>query len=153
MDDASGYQSIHDAIVESQHIGLCFLGHVKPQNLFFFFGETVKSLQHALMRFASERSIPYGIQDFFAPIYSEQSYRHDQCDAEPLAVFLCKVMNTQEIRDFLREQQQAAADDSNCYQLSWPELERLERVLHAKHSVDPSRPKPEPPSPEFGRPL
>jgi hypothetical protein len=26
-------------------------------------------------------------------------------------------------------------------------------VLHAKHSVDPSRPKPEPPSPEFGRPL
>ena len=48
IDNSFAYQSINDAIVHAERIGFALLGNVIPENLFFFFSESVQGLGEAV---------------------------------------------------------------------------------------------------------
>jgi hypothetical protein len=94
INETFGYKSTNDAIVNAQNVGLRFLKNVKPENLFFFFGETVESLRCAFSDFCNNHLIPYPTDDWYAPIYHEQSYKYNKSAPNILAVVLCKITNS-----------------------------------------------------------
>ena len=129
VNDSAGYESVHDAIVDAEFVGLTFRGYVKAENLFFFFGETVKSLQREFMKFCESRSIPYNAANMYGPVYDEQTDRSDERKSEPLAIVLCKVADAQAVREAFGKQQDHAAEQADCCQISWSELQGFEDVL------------------------
>lgn len=132
--DALGYQTVHDAVIDAQHVGFALLGKVVPENLFFFFGETVKALQNSFFSFHAQRSIPYDPHDFYAPIYCRYGGGSNQRNAEPLAIVLCKVVNAQCLGGLVADKQQYAAKQHDCYQVSWSELQELYELFGGQHA-------------------
>lgn len=129
VDDAFMHQTIDDTIFDAKYVGLTLLSNVKPENLFFFFGETVKSLKFAFMNFHAERSIPYNAHDYFAPDYREDGQRCDEGDAEPLGIILYKVMNADALRRALGKEKDDCAEQTDCCEVSWSDLKNFKKVL------------------------
>jgi len=127
LDDVAGYQSVDDAIIDAEFVGLALLGQVKAENLFFFFGETVKFLQCAAMRFCAERSIPYQPTNLCGQVYTEQNGRSDECKTDPLAIVLCKLAKIDDIEKRIPGPQQHTTDDRDRYQITWSQLQKLKK--------------------------
>ena len=126
---ACGYKSLNVAIINAQDIGARLLGKVKPENLFFFFGETVQSLQSGILNFCDRHFIAYPSEDCYAPIHSEQDAGKYHYQAEPLAVVLCKVIDSKGFEPFFRAEHQKGGDYSKRYEITWGELQCLKQVL------------------------
>ena len=109
-----GYQAINDAVIDAQHIGFALLAEVIPEDLFFFFGETVQALQDAFFSFNSERYIPYNHTDFYAPVNNDKGRSCNKSNAKPLAIILCKVVNTECFRNIIFDKQKHATKHNNC---------------------------------------
>jgi hypothetical protein len=133
VDDVFGYQSINDAVINAKCIGFTLSGQVKPENLFFFFSKAVKGLNQAFFEFSAIHKIPYNRKDFYAPVYGDQGCRSDECYADPLAIVLCKLEDTNRFREMLFAEKQETAKDTDSYQVSWSELQRLDNLLNIEH--------------------
>lgn len=123
IDNACGYKSLSDAIVNAQNMGFRLISNVKPENMFFFFGETVESLQSSLRGFCNNHLIPYPKDNLYGPIYNEQ---YDGCNKnkpDPLAVVLCKIINANIFQNTVCGKQQKGGNQSKCYEIPWSELQ------------------------------
>lgn len=134
INDSVGYESIDDAIINSERIGLALRGVVKAENLFFVFGESVQFLRDALFRFLESRSIPYNSADLYAPVNSKESDRCEERETNPLAVVLCQVSNAESIGKAVRCEQHQAGKDADSCQISWSELQSVKEVLKCRQS-------------------
>lgn len=133
-DDSSGYESVDDAIVNAQNIGFRLRRDVKPENLFFFFGETVQSLKNCLFAFLSRRNLPFNVANVFDPTGHEYDANDQEGKKEPLAIVLCKLRHAEAIGNTgWSEQRRKAREGEECL-MSWSELleqkfsNRLENV-------------------------
>ena len=135
VDDSAGFQSLDDAIANSQVIGSRLLGYVKAENLFFFFGESIQSLQAAFFRFSGDLTIPVNAADFCGPVYKEQDRCRDENKRHPLAVVLCKVRDVQPLKHGSVGEEEERAGDGDCRKVSWCELQGIENVLKCGHVV------------------
>jgi hypothetical protein len=133
INDAFGCESIHDAIICAKGVGLALLGQVIPENLFFFFGETVKALDQAFFEFNAAHKIPYNSGNFYAPIYSDEGERSYESNAEPLAIILCKLIDTEGLGSLLGYKEKSSTKYTDCYQISWSELQRLDNLFNTWH--------------------
>ena len=121
-EDSSGYESADDAIVDAQNIGFRLLHDVKPENLFFFFGETVQSLKNCLFAFLSRRSLPFCSEDVFQPTSQEYDGDSEESEKEPMAIVLCKLRHAEAIGNTgWSEQYRKARQGEECL-MSWREL-------------------------------
>jgi hypothetical protein len=127
--DAYGYKSTHDAVINAQNIASRLSCHVKPENLLFVFGETVQSLQSAFFDFANQHSLSYPAEDFYGPIYNEQDTGDDQEYGEPLAIVLCKVINAEGLEPFIGTEKQKSSGDAKRYEITWCEFQKLQERL------------------------
>lgn len=133
IDNTLGCESINDAVIHAKRIGFALLGNVIPENLFFFFGESVQGLREAFFEFNIAYKIAYNSEDFYAPIYSHQGYRTYECNTEPLAIVLCKLKDAESFRKLVIDKQKYPAKDTDCYQVSWSQLQRLYDLLNSRH--------------------
>lgn len=101
INDALGYQSIDDAIISAKSIGLALLSQVIPENLFFFFGESVKTLNYSFFEFNAAYHISYNSADFYAPIYGNERYSCYESNTNPLVIVLCKLINSKQLSRFI----------------------------------------------------
>ncbi len=129
VNDSAGYESVYDAIIEAEFVGLTLRSNVKAENLFFFFGETVKFLQYSFMRFCDSRSIPYNSANFYGPINSEQYRRCDKGKSDPMAVVLCKLAKSEEVEKRIASEQHQATDYGNGYQVAWCQFQEFKKVF------------------------
>ena len=127
--DAIGYESLHDAIANAQVVGSRLLQEIKPENLFFFFGQTVQSLQCALREFLDQHCVSYPAEDFYGPIYTEQDAGNNQQKGEPLAIVLCKLIHAEQLQPFIGTEQQKGCDDAKRYEITWSEFQKLKTCL------------------------
>ena len=131
--DSAGYKSVDDAIVNAEFVGLTFRAYVKAENLFFFFGETVKTLQREFMKFCESRSIPYNAANMYGTTYDEQTDCPEERESNPLAVVLCKVADAQAVREAFGKNQEQTTKQADCCQISWGELQGFKNVLQCGH--------------------
>jgi hypothetical protein len=129
IDNTCGYKSLNDAIVNAQSIGFSLLNKVKPENLLFVFGETIKSLQSSLREFCDIHLVSYPASDCYAPIYAEQHNRYNKNKPDPLAIVLCKVINSDMFQDTLIAKQQKGSDYCKRYEVSWGELQEFQKSI------------------------
>ena len=129
VNESAGYESVHDAVVDAEFVGLTFRSYVKSENLFFVFGETVKSLQREFMKFCESHSIPYNAANIYGPVYDEQTDCSDERQTEPLAIVLCKVTDAKAVRKAFGKDQEQTAKQTDCCQVSWCELQGFENML------------------------
>lgn len=129
INDTCGFETLNDAVLDAQYIGFCLLGHVKPENLLFVFSETVQSLQHGLGVFLHRHSVPYPAEDCYAPIYKEQDSRTNKCDADPLAITLCKLKTADGLQRIFGGEKKNGGNGGDRYEITWSELKNLQRKL------------------------
>jgi hypothetical protein len=122
-----GFESIHDAILKAEHVGLRLMSYVKPENLLFVFGETVESLQYALDAFCVLHSISPPLYDYYAPIYQEQRESQKKEKTEPRAIILCKVVEAKPLQKIVRAEQQKGCGQAKRYEVAWSELHDLHK--------------------------
>ena len=127
INNTVGYKSLHDTILNTQRIGFRLLVYVKPENLFFVFGETVESLQLALSRFSADYGISYPVNNCYGPVYSERNYRYNKCKADPMAVVLCKLVNANVLQEPFGRKQQNGSGDAKYYKVSWSDLQDFQK--------------------------
>lgn len=128
-DDACGYKSLDDTITNIQIICSCLLGYVKAENLFLIFGETVQSLQDALLAFAAQHSIPHSPHDLFAPLYPERDCGENHQEGEFLAAALCKVVDAKILEPLFGTEYQKGSGESKRYEICWDEFKELQKRL------------------------
>jgi hypothetical protein len=129
INNTCGYKSPNDTIIEAQNVGSRFLKNIKPENLFFFFGETVESLQSAFCDFCNNHLIPYPLGYCYAPLYDEQSYQYNESKPNILAVVLCKIINADSFQKTFFAEQQKGGSSCKCYEVSWSELQDLQKNI------------------------
>lgn len=129
INNAGGYKSLNDAIINAQRIGFCLLPNVKPEDLLFIFGETVESLQSALREFCDSYSVSYPSDNCYAPIYTKQYNRDNEDKPDPLAIVLCKVINADLFQNTFIAKQQKGSDYSKRYEVSWGEFQEFQKSI------------------------
>jgi hypothetical protein len=129
INDSCGYKSIDHAIIDSQIIGFRLSGYVKPKNLFFIFGETVEFLQSELNEFLDRFSVPYTPGDYYAPVDKEQCRSYDECEADPRAIVLCKVIDVRLFQQTRRSIKKECGNQAQPKEISWTELQILQKSL------------------------
>ena len=130
INNALGYESIDDAIVDAKTVSFSLLSNVKPENLFFFFSQCVQGLRNGFFEFCLANSIPYNSRDLFAISYQEQDYTNQESWADPLAIVFCKLKHAKDFERLIAEKQKNATKASNCYQVSWNQLKNFNNLIN-----------------------
>lgn len=138
VDQTGRYKSVDDAVVDAEFVGLLLRGQVKAENLLFVFGETVKSLQRALMTFFESRSIPYNASDLCSAVDGQESQRGEKCHGEPLAIVLCHVEDAKPFQEAARGDENQSRKEADCCHITWRELQDLYDTFERRHGP-PSR--------------
>lgn len=128
-DDACGYQAIHDAIPDCEDIRLRLIGHVKPENFLFVFGERLEFLELFVAELARSMNLPYPLQDGYGTIDEPQDRGHDEDAAEPRAIIVCKLIEADFLKERFGAEQEHGGNQSKCYEVSWSKLEDIKREL------------------------
>jgi hypothetical protein len=132
-DDANGYESLNNAIVDIENIGFRFLTYVVPENLFFFFSESEESLRLAFTAFMANYGIvyksPYFMKDYLCPKNADDYYRGYKGQPDIWAIVLCKVINV-EAQNALRGKIQKSSDYGNCYKIGWGEFQKVYKIFY-----------------------
>jgi hypothetical protein len=110
--DAISYESLNDAIINAQHIGASLLDKVKPENLFFIFGQTVQSLQSAMREFADKHLVTYPTEDCYAPVYTEKDACKNKYAKDICAIMRCKIINAESLQPRIGTKQEKAGDNA-----------------------------------------
>ena len=127
--DAIGYESLDDAIFNAEHVGACLLGEVIPQNLLLVFGQTLKSLDDALVEFPLP---PEALEQIHAPApyrNQEEHQRRKEKNPKNCAVILCKLKNPENILELLAAEKDQPGYKTNRYEIAWSELQELKKRL------------------------
>lgn len=130
VDDACGYETSHDAILNAEHIGASILHDVIPQNLLLVFGQTMQSLNDALMEIPLPPEAFNSVYPPSADCYQEKSYRGQKKNPKNCAIVLCKLRNPKSLLELRAAKQYQACHKSDCYKVTWRELKSLKDALY-----------------------
>ena len=127
--DSLGYKSLHNAVSDAEIVGLRLLSVVKPKNLLFFFGEPSKVTFEFFDGLLVPSPTPECSPTSGNHRHDKKSAGDDQSETEPRAVVLCKLNETDLLKELLRRKQQHGGHKAECYQVTWRELQDLKRAL------------------------
>lgn len=124
---SSGFKTLNDAIVDSQSIGLRLLPYVKPENLFFVFGQTIESLRHAIIEFPFSPPPLGPLCNFNYDCNNKDCRGKDKYKTEPMAIILCKIIDAKILENTLCAEKHKCSGNSKRYEITWGELQELKK--------------------------
>lgn len=128
--DAFGYETLDDAITEIEDVCSRLIVHVKPDNLFFIFGQTVEALNDAFV----EHTTPNESFDPFCRLYCDCNNANceykDKAYSEPLAIVLCKLKNTEIFKGDFWAEKKKSYSDTEWYAVTWSEFDKIKHNFH-----------------------
>lgn len=141
VNDAVGFESLHDAIVDAERICASVFREVEPQNLLFIFGQTLQSLCYAPMAAPPEPPLLYEGDTVSDNGHHEECSGDDKDKPTHRAVVLCKLKYSDELEKFLAGKEQEGGHDSKSYEIAWSELQELKKRLSgfSDHGERPKR--------------
>lgn len=125
--DTLGYKSLNDAVIDSENIALSLLHDVKSENLFFIFGQTIESLNLALIEFPFLPPSFGPLCEFNEACSAKECEGKNQNDTQPRAIILCKLQNTQFFENAFRTEQQKGCGGTKRYEITWGELQKIKQ--------------------------
>jgi len=130
VDDAVGYETSHDAILNAEQIGASILNDVIPQNLLLVFGQTLQSLDDALVEFPLPPESLDPIKPPTAESYQQKDNRGQKKNPKNCAVILCKLRKPESLLELRAAKKYEARHQSDCYKVTWCELHSLKDALY-----------------------
>lgn len=129
VNDAIGFESLHDAIVDAERICTGVLRDVEPQNLLFIFGQTLQSLCYAAIASPPEPPLLYEGDTVADNGHHKECSGDDKDKPKHRAVVLCKLKHSDELEKFFAGKEQEGGHDSKRYEVAWSELQELKKRL------------------------
>ena len=130
IDDAIGYESLNNAILDAEHVGARILCDVIPQNLLLVFGQTLKSLHDAFMEFPLPPKVFDPIYPPSANCYQKKDNRRQEKNPENCAVILCKLRKPESLLELRAAKKYETGHKSDSYKVAWSELQSLKDALY-----------------------
>jgi len=129
VNDALGYETLYNAIIEAESIGASLLGEVIPENLFFIFGQTIESLGYAPIEFPL--SPPFFNERVCTCEERNKGERngHNKDKSNNRAVVLCKLKHPYLLEELFACKEQKPRHNHESYKISWGELQKLKKRL------------------------
>ena len=129
INDAVGFESLHDAVFNAEHIGASIVGDVEPENLLFIFGQTIQSLGYAPI----DAPMP-------PPFINERNYVGEQRDNKERngnnkgkpknrAIVLCKLRYANTLKELGTWKEKGGRHYPERYEITWSELQKLKECL------------------------
>lgn len=126
VEDAGGYESLHDAIVEAKGVGTRLLEHVVAENLLFVFGESTEALKDALCFAAAAEAAPDGAEEGQGFGDGRHGKPAQEDKSKNAAVVVCKVKKSAGVQEGRRGEKEDGGQKGGCRKATWGELEALE---------------------------
>tara|TARA_B110001469_G_scaffold114900_1_gene119129 strand:- start:347 stop:823 length:477 start_codon:yes stop_codon:yes gene_type:complete len=133
INDVRGCETLDDAIVDSESIGLRLLRYVEAEDLLFVFCETVESFGDVL--FSSPLEVPSfdDPDDIAANRNNPNAKRSKESTTNPSAIVFCKIESANAFKKFFRSEQKKCTKDRYRYEVSWSEFQELKYAFHRVH--------------------
>lgn len=133
VDDASGYKTLNDAVVDLERVCTGILQYVKPENLLLVFGQTIEALRDRLLEpcdlpgFIPSRKNPVfgGYED----VHPNQGSGDKEAAANPSAIVLCKLREAKCLDRIRAAKKDEPCDNRDYCQITWSEFKRLEDCI------------------------
>jgi hypothetical protein len=128
IDNTIGYQSLHYAITKAERTGAGILRYVEPQNLLFFFGQTIQALFSAPMdlnlgpQFLGER------KQIINKHYNDNCCGNDKDKSNNRAFIFCKFIDTDFTEKFFTEKKHRCRNNAEYYEVTWSELKEIKKA-------------------------
>ena len=129
VDDSCGFESLNDAIICAEIVCSRLVFNIKPENLLFFFGQSVESFKNFLfyVPFLSNfDEVP--IDELSGPAES-YCQRDDKSGADKRAIIFCKLRKTEDVEKITAWKKQQGGRESDRYKVTWSELQDLKQTL------------------------
>jgi len=140
--DSLGYKTLDDAIINAEHVGLCLLRHVEPENLLFIFGETVEALNYAPIVLPVPPPASNALTEPDGARHRQKRHRGDECQAKSRAIVFCKLIKGDLLQEFRRRKEEKCGEHAEHHEVTWRQLQRLKNGsdYFTEHSLSPNAP-------------
>lgn len=128
--DACGYKTLDDAVINSENVALGLMRNVIPENLLFVFSQTVEAIRHAIVEFPPPPPSFNKICCFGNDSYSKKRRGEDENSANNRAIILCKVVNSDMFCDSFWTEKKKGSSTAERYEISWRELQKFKNMLN-----------------------
>lgn len=129
INDSIGFESLYDAIFNSEHVGSRILRDVEPEDLFFILGQTLESLCYAPIVCPS----PPPLFDEAKQVtgHGDDKKRNSDNKSKPKhrAVFLCKLRHPNLLKELTIWKKEDGRHYAKRYEITWSELQELKKCL------------------------
>lgn len=124
-DDAVGYESLHDAVVDAKHVGARLLCHVEAKDLLFIFSQTREAFAQIPLAPPLEVEMRGETDQRLNRADSNAGRAKDQSQPEKRAVVFCKLRYAKDLEVLLRQKQHQPGGHADRCQVTWRELNCL----------------------------
>ena len=129
VNDAIGFETLYDAVLNAECVGARVLRYVEAENLLFIFGQTIQSLGYAPIE-APLAPPPFDEGDSVGGDgHGEEGGSDNESKPKHRAVVLCKLKYSDELEKFLAGKEQNGSHDTKRYEIAWSELQELKKCL------------------------
>ena len=122
IDDAIGYETLHDAVIDAENVSASLLGHVEPENLLFIFGQTMQSLGYAPIELPMTPPPSNECEYVDRNRNSEEDGRDNKSKPKSRTIVLGKLKNANALEDLIVNEKQEGGYDPKCYEITWRKL-------------------------------
>lgn len=119
VNDAAGFETLHDAIVDAERVCASVLREVIPENLLFVFGQTLQPLLDTPIAAPPEPPLLYE-SDAVANKGNHEKWDSDnEGKAQHRAIVLCKLKYSDELEKLLISKEKKGSHDTKRYEIPW----------------------------------
>lgn len=129
VEDAGAHQTLDDTIAEIKALRARLADYVAPENFLLIFSQRLEALTKLPVTCPVEPNALEKGTNAGQQVCSQQRNRCEESPTENRAVVLCYLSEPHRIEPFLRPEQQEAHRSGDCYEVTWPEFERIEQGL------------------------
>ena len=129
VNDAIGFETLYDAVLNAECVGARVLHYVEAENLLFIFGQTIQSLGYAPIETPLAPPPFYEGDSIGGDGHGEEGSSDNESKSKHRAIFLCKLKDSNEFEKFLAGKEQNGSHDTKRYEIAWSELQELKKRL------------------------
>lgn len=129
VNDAAGFETLHDTIVDAERVCASVLREVVPENLLFVFGQTLQSLLDTPIAAPPEPPLLYESDAVADNGNHEKPDGDNESKAQHRAIVLCKLKYSDELEKLLVGKEKKGSHDTKRYEIAWSELQELKKCL------------------------
>jgi len=127
IDDACGYKTIYDAIIDAELIGASALRYVVPENLLFIFSECMEALDREYSRLVATMESNHKGAGSNENVDSPDNRREEKRNTQPMAVIFCKLKKAHSLQGAFRKEEEQSAEEGDCQKVTWCQLQELKK--------------------------